>query len=101
MQPYRKDTDHLYEFYYAGTARSRERLRFDDEDGELFSRILDTLFPLPKDRKLFYLFDYGDSWLFSVERTRKAPHEPAAGVRYPDLVESIGDNPEQYPAADE
>ena len=95
------DDDHLYEFYYARTARSRERVRFDDENGELFNRTLDTLFPLPKDRKLFYLFDYGDSWLFSVERTRKAPHEPTAGVRYPQLIESIGDNPEQYPGADE
>ena len=42
------DDDHLYEFYYARTARSRERVRFDDENGELFSRTLDTLFPFQK-----------------------------------------------------
>ena len=95
------DDDHLYEFYCARTARSRDRERFDDENGELFSRTLTTLFPLPKDRKLFYLFDYGDSWLFSIARTRKAPSEPVAGVEYPRVLESVGDNPEQYPDPDD
>jgi hypothetical protein len=95
------DNDHLFEFYCARTERSRDRDRFDDENGELFTRTLDTLFPLPKDRKLFYLFDYGDSWLFSIARTRKAAHEPVAGVKYPRLVESVGDNPDQYPDPDD
>jgi hypothetical protein len=95
------DNDHLYEFYYARTERSHDRVRFDDGNGELFSRTVASMFPPPKDRKLFYLFDYGDSWRFRVEKARTAPHEPLVGVKYPRLVESTGDNPEQYPDADD
>jgi len=43
------------------------------------------------------MFDYGDSWLFKVTKTRKSPKEPKRSVKYPRMVKEIGSKPEQYP----
>jgi hypothetical protein len=91
------DKDHLYEFFIARTVRSSDRKHFDMEDGSLhITRVADVL-PLPKDRKLFYLFDYGDNWIFRVSMTRRQLFEPEKGVQYPRLIQEVGDRPEQYP----
>ena len=95
------DNDHLYEFYVSRTARSRERIRYDDDNEEIFTRTIESIFPLEKDRKLFYMFDYGDSWLFQVSRSRKKPFSSEAGVKYPRLVNELGEKPEQYPVWEE
>ncbi len=100
------DRDHLYGFFVARTSRSRDRVRYDgeDDDGQaddtLFTTTLESLFPLPRDRKLFYLFDYGDSWLFEISRTRKKPFEAASDEHYPCLISERGDKPQQYPESD-
>jgi hypothetical protein len=52
---------------------------------------------LPKHTKLFYLFDYGDSWYFRITKTRKKIKQKESGVSYPRVVEKVGKNPEQYP----
>jgi len=91
------DNDHLYEFYISRTDSSRDRIRFDDENGELYSLTLEEIYPLEKRKKLFYLFDYGDHWLFQVSKSRKKPQQPKKSIKYPRVVESIGQNPEQYP----
>jgi hypothetical protein len=44
---------------------------------------------------MLFLFDYGDEWHFRV--TLKETGEKAAKVRYPRVVESRGEAPEQYP----
>lgn len=93
--------DHLYAFFIARTPRGRDRIRYDDENGDLYGTKLADLFPLPKGRKLFYYFDYGDCWVFEVSRTRKAPFAPRPGIRYPSLIETIGENPQQYPRWEE
>ena len=95
------DDDHLYEFYIARTARSGDRVHFDDENGLLYTQTWDDIFPLPKDRNFYYLFDYGDSWLFQVSRTRHAPSVVKPRVRYPRLILSTGKRPEQYPPYEE
>ena len=91
------DEDHMYEFFIARTARSRERKHFDMDDGSLQTTCIADVLPLPKDRKLFYLFDYGDNWIFRVSMTRRKPFEAEEGVRYPRLIQEVGDRPEQYP----
>lgn len=91
------DNDHLYAFYIARTARSREKIRYDRDDECLERIMLADLFPLPKNRKLYYYFDYGASWIFEVSRTRKAPFAPVSGVEYPIVIDKIGKNPKQYP----
>ncbi len=93
--------DHMYEFYISRTERSRDRVRFDDENEKIYSTTLESLYPLDKDRKLYYLFDYGDHWLFKITRTRKKPQEPEKEKKYPRLVEEKGKVPEQYPEWEE
>ena len=100
------DNDHLYCFYVARTPRSRDRIYYGtDEDGyesdALFTTTLESLFPLPKNRKLFYLFDYGDSWTFQVSRTRNKPFLAEPGVDYPLLMSATGEKPVQYPDFDD
>ncbi|MFC1833548.1 hypothetical protein ACFL2Q_02290 [Thermodesulfobacteriota bacterium] len=91
------DNDHLYEFYIAKTERSRDKQRFDDENGGIFITTLEDIYPLEKRKKLYYLFDYGDSWLFKITKSRKKPHPPQEGIEYPRVIEFIEDNPDQYP----
>jgi hypothetical protein len=95
------ENDHLYEFYTSRTDRSRDRIRFDDENGKLYDLTLENLYPLEKRKKLFYLFDYGDHWLFNISKNRKKPQQPEMGIKYPRVIERIGKNPEQYPIWEE
>jgi hypothetical protein len=55
-------------------------------------------FPTDK-AKFLFLFDYGDEWLFKVER--RSAGTKAAGAKYPRVVKSEGQAPEQYPAWEE
>ncbi len=95
------ENDHLYEFYISRTERSRDRIRFDDENGEIYDLTLKDLYPLDKGKKLFYLFDYGDHWLFNISKTRKKPHQQEQGIQYPRIIDKTGKNPEQYPEWEE
>jgi len=45
--------------------------------------------------KLYYLFDYGDNWLFQIKKLRKRIVEDVK-IKYPRIVTSIGINPKQY-----
>ena len=93
--------DHLYEFYISRTERSRDRLRFDEENGAIYNRTLESLYPLEKGRKLFYMFDYGDHWLFKITKSRKKPYDAKPDVEYPRLLKTVGRAPEQYPIWEE
>lgn len=95
------DDDHLYEFFIARTAYSRDRRSFDDENGELYDKSIADLFPLPDRKSLYYLFDYGAHWLFKISKARKAPQAPSPDVEYPRLVSESGTRPRQYPCEDE
>lgn len=95
------DNDHMYEFFIARTERSRDRISFDDENGGLYEPTIESLYPLPERRNLYYLFDYGDHWLFKITRINKAKHEADPHVTYPRLILETGTRPEQYPSLDE
>jgi hypothetical protein len=88
------DNDHLYTFYAARTERARDRIDYEDS---LDTITLKRLFPLPDKKKLFYWFDFGDDWKFTIARTRLAPKAPEAGVTYPRVITMSGEPPEQYP----
>jgi hypothetical protein len=45
-------------------------------------------------KKMLFLFDYGDDWFFLIERIERAP---TGKGRFPRVVESNGEAPEQYP----
>jgi len=95
------DDDHLYEFYVSSTERSRQRTRFDDDNGEVYTKTIESIFPLEKNKKLFYMFDYGDGWIFQVSLSRRKPHPPEPGIKYPRLKNELGKKPQQYPVWDE
>ena len=80
---------------------SQDRLRFDDENEEIYHRKIESIFSFRKGRKLFYLFDYGDHWLFQIQKSRKKPRIANPDVNYPRLVGSVGTKPEQYPDMEE
>ena len=92
------ENDHLYSFFVSRTDRSRSRDYFDDENGLIFSTTLSDLFPLPKDRCLFYLFDWRYEWVFKISPSRKRPHEPVQRVKYPRVESESGVKPVQYPS---
>lgn len=93
----RFENDHMYMFYVARTLRSRDRVGFDDEDGSLDTTLAEV-FPLSKDRKLFYWFDFGDDWKFSIQCTRAAPKGADKGTRYPRVLAVRRGAPIQYPS---
>ena len=95
------DNDHLYEFFVARTERARDRISYDDENGGIYDTRIQDLFPLPAKRQLFYLFDYGNSWIFKISKSRKAPRDPTNGVEYPHVAKETGEKPVQYDSDDE
>jgi hypothetical protein len=96
----RFDRDHLYEFCMGRNYRQRAAifndLEDDFEENEGCDVTLEELFPLPKNMKLFYHFDFGDDWRFEIRRMRNKPKEPEAGVRYPRVIEKKGPKLHQY-----
>lgn len=81
------DNAHLYEFHIAKTP-GRNTSRIDD------GKMLNEVYPLVGS-KVFYLFDFGDYWLFQFKKLRKKA-EKQPRVKYPRVVESEGRNPRQY-----
>ena len=53
---------------------------------------LNEVYPL-SGMKLYYLFDFGDDWLFQIKKSRKENLEKK-DTKYPVLIESSGVNPE-------
>ena len=105
------ENDHLYEFHTAKTPFSRTRQRtfgmdmMDDfggfgdmpEQESVHETKLSDIFPLESGYKLFYMFDFGDSWLFSIRKSNRKQNFKADGVAYPRVIAAKGENPEQYP----
>ena len=82
------DDDHLYEFSVGKNLRNRG-------DSIPKKTKLNEIYPLTG-YKLYYLFDFGDCWLFQIKKSRKKKNEDKH-TKYPVLIESSGVNPEQYP----
>lgn len=95
------DNDHLYEFFIARTERSRDRVRFDDENGYVHERTIESLHPLPAKTSLYYLFDYGDDWLFKIAKINRKEQAADPHATYPRVVREAGTKPTQYPDLDE
>lgn len=103
------EDDHMSTFYSANT-HSGEKVWFtesgeceeghDDIDGPLWDIPLHQVFPLPKDRKLIYWFDFGDDWTFEISKKGK-DGTPAPGAKYPRVIQEEGPKPEQYPEYEE
>ena len=81
------DDDHLYEFYIGRNPRNRAQIVPK-------KRMLNEIYPITG-YKLYYLFDFGDCWLFQIKKSRKKKTEEKQ-KKYPVLIESKGSDPEQY-----
>ncbi len=96
--------DHAFGFYSGRTRRTMMQAQpqyelfadiGEDSDAESVEKTTVTeAFPKIK-HKLMFLFDYGDEWLFRVEATGFG--ETVGRTRYPKIVASAGEAPEQYP----
>jgi hypothetical protein len=102
------DFDHAFGFYSGRTPsamyRTRPRYELFADMGEADPGILSVKKTKVADafaaigHTMLFLFDYGDEWLFRVTATKAA--QKRAKVRYPRVVASRGEAPEQYPDAD-
>ena len=96
LESFNFDHDHLHEFFTSRSPRiSRSSHSIEDE-----SVTLDEIFPLENKQQLFMLFDFGDSWVFKITRSRKKA-TCMEKVTYPRVIEHQGSNPEQYPMCEE
>ena len=98
------DNDHMFEFFIGRTPRNRAISVGGDPNWNTFDPfthyekvLLSEIFPLPSGMKLFYLFDFGDSWMFQITKSTRKAKAPLPGVSYPRVVDAKGGNPEQYP----
>ena len=94
------DNDHLFEFFVGRNWRNRKKVfgeedEFGFEETDSLDTPLSEVYPL-KGMKLFYHFDFGDSWMFTIKKGRTKKYVEK-GVAYPRVIESEGENPEQYP----
>jgi hypothetical protein len=89
------DHEHLSDFYISSSPNGIKKW-FGGND-EYYDVPLNQVYPLPKHKKLYYIYDFGDNWTFEIRRKssgKKAIH----GTKYPRIIKSEGPMPEQYPS---
>ncbi len=95
------DEDHGFSFFLSRTDRSRSREYFHGDEDSIVTKRMKDMFPLPAKKSLYYLFDWGDEWVFKISPTRKRPHEPVKDAIYPKTDSELGVKPVQYPTFDD
>ena len=82
------DRDHLFKFHAGRNWRNRmvvfdDSFNWEDRFDSYESITLAQIYPLPKSCKLYYHFDFGDSWYFEIRKSRKKAREMEEGMVYP------------------
>jgi hypothetical protein len=77
---------------------SPEKYELSDESSGARQTAVSKAFAKPG-KKMLFVFDYDAEWCFTVELVRLGGKKP--GSRYPRLLNSSGDAPEQYPLDDD
>ncbi len=95
------DNDHSFSFFLSRTDRSRTREYFNDDDESIDTKTVKDMFPLPEKQSWFYLFDWGDEWVFKISKTRKSLQPALPRVKYPRVESESGIKPVQYPSYDD
>lgn len=91
------DGDHFSDFYIASTLYGKKTFLTDDgewqhDNDDVLDRELKSIFPLAKNKKLFY---YYDCWRFLI--TKKGKAKPATvGQEYPRIILEEGIKPLEY-----
>jgi hypothetical protein len=68
---------------------------YPDNGNKFETILLKDIYPLKKGLKLYYLFDFGDEWIFGIYKLRKKAI-PQEGVQYPRVVSQTGNQLSQY-----
>ncbi|NRR31710.1 hypothetical protein HSX11_16150 [Oxalobacteraceae bacterium] len=89
------DGDHLSQFYVAASLRGRKTSPGANDGADHCDPTLHAIFPLPKNKKLFYLYDFGASWWFQISKQGKSS-TGLAEVDYPRLLSEQGSKPLEY-----
>ncbi len=102
------NNDHLFDFFIGRHSGSRVYTIGGEPNWDTFNPVktyrkirISSVWPLPSGMKLFYLFDFGDSWIFQINKTRHKNKSVQSGINYPRVIEVKGKNPEQYPDYEE
>jgi len=89
----------LYKFF-AGRNERNYKIEFSDkpgypdDGGDYEVILLKNIYPL-KGLKLYYLFDFGDSWTFEIRKNRKEI-KTLQNTKYPRVVSDNGIKLMQY-----
>ena len=88
--------EHMHMFYLGRSPRNM-KIIFGDEkeyyDNECrpYDSSLNEIYPLGN-LKFYFLYDFGDNWIFQIRKSRKRI-EAEPDVKYPRIIERIGDDP--------
>ena len=91
------DFDHAFGFYSKldkGYRTSPEKYEMTADTGGVQQTAVSKAFA-KAGKKLLFVFDYDAEWCFEIELVKVAGKKPE--TRYPRLINSSGDAPEQYP----
>ena len=98
------DDDHMYEFFIARNPYGKRQVVFCDEEmsfqeatESIYDTTLEDVFPLEAKDSFYYYFDFGDSWIFKLKRTRHKAKAAEKGMNYPNILKTVGEKPVQYP----
>ena len=90
------EDDHLFAFYHGKKLWDKNQDFGDYEDPYSTQDIaLEKAFPVPRGKKLFYHFDFGDDWLFSIKKLNSKV-EFNKRKKYPSINDETGKKPVQY-----
>jgi hypothetical protein len=98
------DNDHLFEYFVGRSPGNRAFTIGGERNWDTFNPVrtyrnvqISSVWPLPTGMKVYYLFDFGDNWLFQINKTRHKDKLIQPGIVYPRVIEARGEDPEQYP----
>ncbi len=101
QEAYDFDRDHLYAFYVGGNRRTGKAIYGPEVEEEDWTADMAAIADLKlfKGQKIFYLFDFGDSWWFELKLVDIDQRSPAP--RRPAIIGRKGKSPKQYPDGDQ
>ncbi len=98
------DNDHLFQFYLGRHPDQHAHTIGGEPSWNGYNPVkryckisISDTWPLPTGYKLYYLFDFGDQWIFQINKTRHKDKLAKPGIVYPRVIEAKGKNPKQYP----
>jgi Plasmid pRiA4b ORF-3-like protein len=93
------DDDHLYQFTYRDRLGGNTQVSHPYcEESPATDEVSLGELPLQPGESMAFLFDFGDSWRFTVKLESIEP--PQKKIKAPRILEKHGKAPEQYPNAD-